>query len=648
MRPATVECTGYGQKWSDATLAVGWLGQQGSMPYPVPLLCGCFLAFRKEVFAEVGGFDGGMVLWGAEDSEISIRLWLSGYECWVAPQVEVEHVFRAQFPYEVKWEPILHNRLRLAALHLGPRRLQRVVEKLKQYDEFAAASVRLLSGDLGARTLQVRGLRRRDDDWFFGKFQNELRSELCDIPSGHSVSVGPPNAPAVTACLVSWKRPQNLRIIVEALNQVGCIDEILVWNNNPEVELELRGPKTRVIQSPDGNQNCYGRFLCAAQARNSVIYVQDDDALNQDIVGLYSQFLRDPTRITHALAATHWNRRNRRIYGEAQAALVGWGAFFRKEWLSVLDELPLAMRQDPIFLREADLYFSLLLERRHNAVQGQIAHLDGHSTAGVALWLDASAGILTCLAIRQVLRMSRLKRNPALPVPWNVVIPCYNYGRYLRETVESVLLSDADYEITIVDDASNDQTPDVAAALCAQYPHIRYLRNEQQRGPGYSRNRGVAAVESSYVVMLDADDRIGPDYLYSAGKKLARGADVVNPDAVLFGDNQDRWNVPEATTLKMLRDRNSVHCCSAFRRDLWSRVGGIDEQMPCWMDYEFWIRLAASGARIEGLHGDHFFHRRHGASLSNHAETIREDLRAYINRKHAALFDVTTLTSHPA
>ena len=37
MRPAAVECTGYGQKWLDASLAVGWLGQQSSAPYPVPL-----------------------------------------------------------------------------------------------------------------------------------------------------------------------------------------------------------------------------------------------------------------------------------------------------------------------------------------------------------------------------------------------------------------------------------------------------------------------------------------------------------------------------------------------------------------------------------------------------------------------------------
>ncbi|HUA57483.1 MAG TPA: glycosyltransferase family 2 protein, partial [Verrucomicrobiae bacterium] len=239
MPPAAVECTGYGQKWTDASLAVGWLGRQGDSPYPVPLLCGCFLALRREVFVAIGGFDAGMVLWGAEDSELSIRLWTLGYECWVVPEVEVQHAFRAHFPYQVKWEPILHNRLRLAAAHFGPARLRRAIDRLKQYDEFAAAGVRLLAGDTAARCAELRIQRRRDDDWFFGRFRNELQCELSDLRSSPQVTVGAPHSPSVSACLISWKRPQNLPVVVRALRQVPCIDEILIWNNNPRVQLEF-------------------------------------------------------------------------------------------------------------------------------------------------------------------------------------------------------------------------------------------------------------------------------------------------------------------------------------------------------------------------------------------------------------------------
>ncbi len=637
MQSGGAESTGYGQRWCDASLGVGWLGKQSDAPYAVPLLCGCFLALRREVFTEIGGFDDGMVLWGAEDSELSMRLWTLGYQCWVAPEVNVQHAFRAHFPYEVKWEPVLHNKLRLASTHFGPRRLQCVVDRLKHHDEFAAASVRLLTGDLAARTSTVRTQRRYDDDWFFARFPGELRCELSDLVTRTPASVTVAPAASVSACLVSWKRPRNMPIIVQALRRLECIDEILIWNNNPGVKLRISESNTRVIQS-DENLSCYGRFLCAAQARNPVIYVQDDDALNPDIPGLYDQFLRDPTRIAHALAPTHWGQRNRRVYGEAQAALIGWGAFFRKEWLPVLEELPPAMRQDPLFRREADLFFSLLLGRKHNAVATQVTHLDGHSEPGIALWCDPGYERLTSMAVRQALRWLRLQRNPALLAPWNVVIPCHNYGRYLREAVESVLASDVDYEIHIVDDASSDETPEVAADLARRYSHVHYLRNEEQRGAGHSRNRGIAALESTFAVLLDADDRIGPHYLYTAGRKLANGVDVVNPDAVLFGTTQERWTVPEMTTLAMLLQRNSVHGCSAFRREFWSRTGGIDEQMPHWEDYEFWIRVAAAGARIQGLHGDHFFHRKHGDSLSNFPESFQIQLREYLRQKHTHLY----------
>jgi len=443
------------------------------------------------------------------------------------------------------------------------------------------------------------------------------------------------SAEPVTACLLSWKRPKNLEIIVDALRRVEIINEILIWNNNPDIRLEFADAKTRVIQSAD-NQRCYGRFLCAAHARNSLIYVQDDDVLNHDIAGLYHRFLSDPTRITHALSGPHWKQRFRHMHGDAHVALLGWGAIFHKDWLSILDRLPPSIRQDTVFLREADKFFTMLFERQHHSVLGDLTHLEGHS-GSIALWRDPSHQQFKAYAVCQALRFLRLSRNPLLPVPWNVVITCRNYGPYLNDAVHSVLANDADYEIHIVDDCSTDETPEIAAGLAEQFPHVHYLANSDRRGPGYSRNRGIAASESEFVVLLDADDLIGPDYLYEAGRLLGSGADVVNPDAILFGARQARWSVPDITTLPMLLQRNFVHCCAAFRRDLWSQVGGIDEIMPCWMDYDLWIRLAAAGAQIQRLDGNHFFYRQHGSSLSDSAREQRRELQDYLSLKHTHL-----------
>ena len=111
----------------------------------------------------------------------------------------------------------------------------------------------------------------------------------------------------------------------------------------------------------------------------------------------------------------------------------------------------------------------------------------------------------------------------------------------------------------------------------------------------------------------------------------------------VFGRQTALWAVPDITTLEMLLECNSVHCCSAFRRGLWFKIGKLDERMPCWMDYDFWIRAAAAGAVIRGLHGDHFYYRRHGRSLSETSRVLRGAIQAYLRRKHARLFSAAAL-----
>ena len=442
-------------------------------------------------------------------------------------------------------------------------------------------------------------------------------------------------APPVSACLLSWMRPQNLSRIVAELERHPFIAEILVLNNNPSVTLVSRRPKVRVIAAEE-NVGCFGRFVCAKAARHPVVYVQDDDVVNFDVAPLYARFLADTTRITHALSPWHYERRDRTVHGAAQVALLGWGAFFLRDWIRVLDDVPDDLRGSWLFRREADRFFTLLLERRHHAVLARLQHLDAHSTPGIALWKEPDHVTSGALATREALRLIRLRTPVPGPVAWNVVVPCRNHGRFLREAVESAVRNDADYVVTIVDDGSSDETPEVAADLGARFPHVTCLRIEPGRGTGYARNRGIAAVDSAFVVSLDADDRIGPDYLFEAGRVLARGADVANPDAFLFGARSDHWRAPGQTTLAMLLERNSVHSCAAFRREYWARIGGFDEQMPAWEDYEFWIRMAAAGARIHAVPGQHFYYRRHDGTRSSGAD--RPALLEYIRVKHADLF----------
>ena len=184
LRPATVgmvapvvtdlerhQDKGYGFSWEDPSMTMRWLAADGAAdPYPVPFLCGCFLAVRRRVFEEVGGFDEGLRGWGSEDAELCLRLWSLGLECRVVPDAEIAHLFRPAFPYEVDWASTMHNRLRLSTVHLGQRALEVVVAHHAGFPAFGESWARLMVSDVWAQRDHVRAIRRFDGDWFIDRF----------------------------------------------------------------------------------------------------------------------------------------------------------------------------------------------------------------------------------------------------------------------------------------------------------------------------------------------------------------------------------------------------------------------------------------------------------------------------------------------
>jgi GT2 family glycosyltransferase len=166
-------CKGFGLRFQGPNVMVEWLPPQGDAPYPVALLPGCCWAMRRDTFQEIGGFDEGMICWGTEDSEMSVRLWLLGYELRLLPQVEAVHLFRVERPFPVEWSWALHNRLRLALLHFDSRRVARVMETLRGHEAFAPALALAEQSDAAARRAALDSRRVRDDDWFFRTFGPE-------------------------------------------------------------------------------------------------------------------------------------------------------------------------------------------------------------------------------------------------------------------------------------------------------------------------------------------------------------------------------------------------------------------------------------------------------------------------------------------
>ena len=113
-------------------------------------------------------------------------------------------------------------------------------------------------------------------------------------------------------------------------------------------------------------------------------------------------------------------------------------------------------------------------------------------------------------------------RPAGTPPRVSVVIPCYKYGNYLPDCVAGVLAQEGvEVDVTIVDDASPDSSPAVAAKLATTDPRIRVIQHETNRGHIATYNEGLASAEGEYVVLLSADDLLTGGSLVRAASLMA-------------------------------------------------------------------------------------------------------------------------------
>lgn len=175
----------------------------------------------------------------------------------------------------------------------------------------------------------------------------------------------------------------------------------------------------------------------------------------------------------------------------------------------------------------------------------------------------------------------------------SVVIPCYNHGGFIDETVDSVLAQTfTDFEIIIVNDGSTDQE---TVRLLEGYlrPKTTVLHTPN-RGVSAARNTGIRAARGEYILPLDADDRIAPTYLAKAVAILDARPDigVVYCDLEMFGERGGTIHHPEYHPVDELFD-NLVLSSALFRKSNWEKVGGYSSLFIYgWEDWDFWVSSA--------------------------------------------------------
>lgn len=215
----------------------------------------------------------------------------------------------------------------------------------------------------------------------------------------------------------------------------------------------------------------------------------------------------------------------------------------------------------------------------------------------------------------------------------SVVIPAYNYARFLAQAVDSALAQTyPPLEILIVDDGSTDDTAKLVAGRYRDSTRVRYI-HQNNAGLSAARNTGVQNARGELVAFLDADDYWMPDFLKEI---VARFASLPREYVLVASRAQwvDENGVPvrrshfrtfsdrELTAADLLMKTRFSPSTAVVRRHIFAELGGFDTKLRSSEDRDMWIRIAAChrvyycGQRLINV-------RRHSTSMSTHTDRMK-------------------------
>lgn len=221
----------------------------------------------------------------------------------------------------------------------------------------------------------------------------------------------------------------------------------------------------------------------------------------------------------------------------------------------------------------------------------------------------------------------------------SIVIPCYNYGKYVEEAVESCLNSTfQDIEILIVNDGSTDEyTLDVLNKM--NKPKTRVI-HQVNKGLPAARNTGFSQARGKYILPLDADDLIEPTLLEKAYWVMEFNSNLGFVSFWLkhFGDEDWIW-MPPAFNLQKLLYENTVTVTSLVRKQAWEDAGGYNEEMRLgYEDWDFWISMAEAGWEGIQIPEPLFLYRKHGRTMINASREKHDIIVEQIRNNHPRLY----------
>ena len=187
----------------------------------------------------------------------------------------------------------------------------------------------------------------------------------------------------------------------------------------------------------------------------------------------------------------------------------------------------------------------------------------------------------------------------------SVIIPIYNAEKYLRKTLDSILVQTyKDIEIVLVDDCSNDDSANIIKEYIQKYPEIVYFLQETNQGAGAARNKALELATGQYVAFLDSDDIWYPNKVAKQLELMKKRNCPFSYTAIEMIDENDnllknKRNIKETCDYKYLL-HNTIIATSSVIIDR-TILGDFRMPLRGGQDYATWLMLLRNGCIARGI-----------------------------------------------
>ena len=222
----------------------------------------------------------------------------------------------------------------------------------------------------------------------------------------------------------------------------------------------------------------------------------------------------------------------------------------------------------------------------------------------------------------------------------SVIIPCYNHGAFIQETIDSVIAQTySDWEIIIVNDGSTDKST-IRTLTNIHLTKVKLI-NTPNQGLGAARNTGIRHASGEIILPLDSDDKLEPHYIEKALKVMDQNVKIglVNSIVRYFGERNGIMPIPPYSPGNIFLWNCFSPSSLFYRRDCEKTEGFDAVSRSGFEDWDFWVSILELGVLAYRIPEVLFFYRyRKNSMFRTLSEDHKFNAHLQILLKHKEFF----------